>query len=290
ATVGFRPLEAEAQLELGRAEDAAGDPAAAQQAFERAVWAAEAGNHQEVAARVWIRLMDVIGLKQARYDAALALRPRVTAVLERPGGNDELEGDLHNSVGSILLELQRFPDATDEAARALALLERRFGRDDLRVADALDTLGNAKFDSHTGTGRAEFERAYAIKERIYGPDHPEVARALVHVALTYDFESKYAEARVRKERALAILERALGPEHPDVGKAAHNLAVTIEAIGDYQVALGLRRRAVAIGAKTVGPNHPLYGSYLLGLGTTQQALGKNEEALVTLRQALTLFV
>jgi serine/threonine-protein kinase len=243
-----------------------------------------------VAARAWTQLMRVIGLGQARYDEALALRPRVTAVLERLGGNnDELAGQLADAVASILLELQRFPDAPDEAARGLALLERRFGRDDLRVADVLDTLGNARVSSHTGTGRAEFERALAIKERVYGPDHPEVARALVHVAMAYDFETKYDEARKRKERALAIIERALGPEHPDVAKAAHNLAITVEAMGDYARALDLRRRAVAIGKKTIGERHPTYGAYLLGLGTTLQSLGRNEEALAAFTPALALF-
>src|SRR6185369_15147427 len=53
----YRPLEAEALLQQANYDDEIGDAKAASEALEQAIWAAEAGHVDELAARAWIKLM-----------------------------------------------------------------------------------------------------------------------------------------------------------------------------------------------------------------------------------------
>jgi hypothetical protein len=55
----------------------------------------------------------------------------------------------------------------------------------------------------------------AIREKILGPEHPDVADSLHDLASLYYRQGRYPEAEPLYQRALAIREQQLGPEHPD---------------------------------------------------------------------------
>jgi tetratricopeptide (TPR) repeat protein len=61
--------------------------------------------------------------------------------------------------------------------------------------------------------RPVVERALAIDEAAYGPDHPNVANDLNNLALVLQDLGEPQQARPLAERALAISERTLGPDH-----------------------------------------------------------------------------
>ena len=58
-------------------------------------------------------------------------------------------------------------------------------------------------------------QALEIRERLLGPEHPDVATSLNNLAQLYRSQGRYAEAEPLHQRALTIREKALGPEHPD---------------------------------------------------------------------------
>src|SRR5207249_4393516 len=111
----------------------------------QAGWAAEAGRHDELAARAWTRLMQLYGSRDLRPKQAQALAPHVTAAIERMGGSDELEGLLHLALGQSLHGASQLAQAQQEVERSRSLLERRFGADDLRVVEPLQELGAIAF-------------------------------------------------------------------------------------------------------------------------------------------------
>ncbi len=76
------------------------------------------------------------------------------------------------------------------------------------------------------------ERALAIDEAAYGPDHPTVAIRLSNLALILQDLGQLAEARPLAERALAITEAAYGPDHPDVAIRLNNLATIWRDLGE----------------------------------------------------------
>ena len=71
--------------------------------------------------------------------------------------------------------------------------------------------------------RAACERALAIPERVYGPDHPTVATDVNSLGCVLQDLGELAGARVAFERVLAILERLLPPEHPSIQTVRRNL-------------------------------------------------------------------
>ena len=67
-------------------------------------------------------------------------------------------------------------------------------------------------------------RALEIKEKLLGPDHPEVATTLNNLALLRKSQGRLAEAEALYRRALSIFVHALDPSHPSVVACRENLA------------------------------------------------------------------
>ncbi len=93
-------------------------------------------------------------------------------------------------------------------------------------------------------------RALAIREKVLGPEHPELVRSLNDLAGLYLAQGDYARAEPLYARALGIREKALGPEHPEVARSLQNLAFLYQAKGDYARAEPLLTRARAIRKKS----------------------------------------
>jgi tetratricopeptide (TPR) repeat protein len=66
--------------------------------------------------------------------------------------------------------------------------------------------------------RPLFERALAISEKSYGPDHPEVAMGLNNLANLLRDTNRLSEAEPLYRRALAIDEKSYGANHPNVAR------------------------------------------------------------------------
>src|SRR5580704_8615216 len=91
-----------------------------------------------------------------------------------------------------------------------------------RAADEL----NRRVDEFYQAGRyAEAiplaQQVLAIREKMLGPDHPDVALSLNSLASLYDKQGRYAEAEPLYKRALVIRGKAFGPDHPDVAQSLY---------------------------------------------------------------------
>ena len=73
--------------------------------------------------------------------------------------------------------------------------------------------------------------ALAIKEVVYGPEHPEVAITLTNLGIVQLHLEELEAAGVSLRRALAIKEAVYGPEHPGV-------APMLATLGGLQLRLG----------------------------------------------------
>ena len=94
--------------------------------------------------------------------------------------------------------------------------------------------------------RPLFERALAIDETAYGPDHPQVAIRLSTLALTLRDLGEPGNVRSLLERALTIDEASYGPDHPTVALGLNNLAWILRNLGEPDKARPLEERAAAI--------------------------------------------
>ncbi len=121
------------------------------------------------------------------------------------------------------------------------------------------------------------ERALAIDEATYGPDHPDVANRLNNLALILQDLGLAQEARPLAERALAITEAAYGPDHPEVATDLSNLALILEGLGLGREARPLAERALAIDEATYGPDHPTVATLRSNLNVILRGMGKNTD-------------
>jgi CHAT domain-containing protein/Tfp pilus assembly protein PilF len=132
------------------------------------------------------------------------------------------------------------------------------------------------------------ERALEIRERILGPDHPDVSQAINSLAALHYYKGEYSKAEPLYQRALAIWEKSLGPEHLNVAHTLNNLATLYSALGDYVKAEPLYQRALAIKEKALGPDHPDVAMSLNNLANLYGALGDHAKAEPLQRRALAI--
>lgn len=100
------------------------------------------------------------------------------------------------------------------------------------------------------------ERALRIRVQVLGPEHPDVARSLIILAVLDRAQAKCVEAEQHYKRALRILEETLGFEHPDVATLLNNLAALYQAQGAYGQAEPIYKRALNIRERVLGVAHP----------------------------------
>ena len=148
--------------------------------------------------------------------------------------------------------------------------------------------GLVAFYRREAAAGAYYERELAIAQKLYGPDHPDVARALEELAGCHYLQRRFGEARAIVEKVVAIDQRALGSEHRLVGSDLDHLALLCDAQGDHEAALAFHRRGLAIDRKALGADNPEYAEHLMNLGQTLRLLGRNQEALATLGEALAI--
>ena len=136
--------------------------------------------------------------------------------------------------------------------------------------------------------RAAFERALAIDERAFGPDHPNVATAVNNLGSVLQGLGDLAGARAAYERALAIDERAFGPDHRNVATDVNNLGLVLQSLGDLAGARAAFERALAIDEKTYGLDHPYAARDLSNLGSVLYDLDEVARAQAAFERALTI--
>src|SRR5262249_32558274 len=93
--------------------------------------------------------------------------------------------------------------------------------------------------------------ALAIREKVLGPEHPDVATSLHNLAEGDRGQGDLSQAAPLYERALALGEKALGPDHPDLADVLDGLAALAEARGDFSGALPFAERSAAIREKNL---------------------------------------
>ncbi|CAM9521442.1 unnamed protein product [Ectocarpus sp. 4 AP-2014] len=120
-----------------------------------------------------------------------------------------------------------------------------------------------------------YRRSLAIDEKVYGPDHPEVAAGLNSWAEFLRSQGKYEEAAPLYVRSLGIREKLYGPDHPEIASSLNNWALLLTSQGKYEEAEPLYVRSLAIREKVLGPDHPDVAISLnnwAGLLNTQESL------------------
>ena len=128
--------------------------------------------------------------------------------------------------------------------------------------------------------RPLLERSLSIREKVFGPDHRELALGMIQLADCLRNIGDYDSARRLYERAAAAYEKSLGPENPDLAIAQYHLAVLLGETG----ATALSRETVLRAERIIEEHTRLTSSTL----AEQEALLYVSEKPPALDLALTL--
>jgi len=136
------------------------------------------------------------------------------------------------------------------------------------------------------SAQAAFERALAIDERAFGPDHPSVARDVNNLGVVLKDLGDLAGARVAFGRVLDLLAKTLPPEHHNIATTWNNLGLVLKDLGDLAGARAAYERALAILERVLGSDHPNMATSVNNLGLVLKDLGDLAGARVAFERAL----
>jgi eukaryotic-like serine/threonine-protein kinase len=193
-----------------------------------------------------------------------------------------------------LVRVYAYVKADHDRARRYADLATaalsRLGEPGELEAELADYRGRLAYQQADYQGALEQHlRALALKRRILGDEHPEVAASLLRIATVRGELGALGEARADARRAVAIYRRALGPSHPRLVAALLNLGNFQYRDNDLQAALATDQRALDLALRVFGPGHRQVADARYHLGAVYFGLGRVAEALAQFHQALDAF-
>ncbi|PYQ66955.1 MAG: hypothetical protein DMF53_02595 [Acidobacteria bacterium] len=180
------------------------------------------------------------------------------------------------------------PTARELLRRGAGRLDRELRGQPLLRARLLDTLGGI----HTQLGfyaeaRPLLAEALAIRERLRGPGHPEVAETLVRLGALARLSGQ-GDAVPLFRRALAIREARLGPESAEVADVLNDLGTALAAQRRFDNAEVALRRSLVVQERLWGDRDPRVAKTLHNLSGIALYRGRLDESERLLRRALAI--
>ncbi|WAS89740.1 serine/threonine-protein kinase [Nannocystis punicea] len=289
--LGHAPLTAEVAAVLGRVALARGRSEEGLERLEQAADAAEAAHHDRVVAGSWRHMAMIAATEAPDLAAGRQWLRRADAAAARVGLDAGTAARLDAIRGNLSLLAREFDAAVAQLRAAEAALVEQ---DDLLYAShAASNLGTALLErGEAGAAREAFARALAQRERVFGPRHPEVARAAYNLAQALrgtaraGAEDHEALAGELMRRAVEIWEGTDEARTLDAGRAAFVLAQLELDAGRFERAVALAGRAEAVFAEALEPARIEHAEVAALLGTGHYFLGRAEPAIASLRRAV----
>ena len=133
------------------------------------------------------------------------------------------------------------------------------------------------------------QQALAIREQVFGSDHPAVAESLNALAVLARLQGNYKQAEQFHRQALAIREKALGLEHFATVLSLNNLGVLYRTQGKYEQAEPLLQQGtLSIREQSLGSQHPETLMTFNNLAQLYLEQHKYEQAEQLLQEALAI--
>jgi serine/threonine protein kinase/TolA-binding protein len=235
--------------------------------------------------RAWITRSS-IAQKQGKAAQAEQYAIEAARLARMPAIPPELLGNALSAQGLADWDLRKVAQSEALYREALQIHRAAFGDVDLRVATdrqnltlALRNLG--RYEEALEQCRANID----IVEKILGPNHPDISRALFTLGTTLYHMARYEEAEHVLRRGVAVARANLG-DHPTTATALNNLGLVLMDWHGLDEAEQVYREALRIATAQLGPNHNMVLIIASNLGYVHGQQGKLELAEAELRDVL----
>jgi tetratricopeptide (TPR) repeat protein len=284
--IGWPPLTAEAELELGAAQIDARATDAAGEAYYQALWSAEAARDDALRFAAALGLHRVC-IESSDYVQAGRWLQTATVIGQLLPGDPRRRLALALATARLAYYGGRVRDCVTAGQDAIARAGESAGAESPEAASALlltaTCLGSLDDDA---AALPMLERALAISEKVNGHEHAETANLLSNIGVLERDARHYDAALRAQNESLAIRERVLGPESPDAAAAHNNLANTLRELARHAEATEHVDRAIAIWTQAWSPESPAVATGLCSRGQIEMAEGRPAAAEASFRRAL----
>ena len=191
--------------------------------LEEAADVAETSRHDRVVARSWARMAAIAASRVEDLERGHRWLRRAEAAQSRVGAEPKAEASLALVHANLTLAADDFEAASTQLADVLATFEGQGSL--LEASHASESLGRAWLERHDeGQALARFEQALALREQVYGPAHPAIARVAFKLGQVAYQAGRAGLARRLFERAIEIWSGAEELRSRDAGDALFLLA------------------------------------------------------------------
>jgi tetratricopeptide (TPR) repeat protein len=279
-----RAVEAEALYQLGELQRRSGDTNAGA-TLERAIMAAVASRHDEVAARAWIRLANFAGIEKGQLEEGLRLAQHGRAFIERLGGDQRLEAMLAGDLGIIYRRLGRYEESLGQFDRALELSQKIYGPSHSQVGGFLNSSGLTLLEAGKhAEARLRFQRAKEIFEKEFGP-HPRLATVYLNLGLERFRSGDHEQAAILAKHSLDIDEREVGANSNKLVSTLNLIGSAYSELGRHDEGIAALARAVELTQSLPEQNHRRLAAEV-SLGIAYNRAGRYRDALPLFEHAL----
>jgi tetratricopeptide (TPR) repeat protein len=129
------------------------------------------------------------------------------------------------------------------------------------------------------------EEALALKQKSWGPDHPDVGISEGNVAVALEDLGRDQEALAHVDRSIELLTHALGAEHPELATQLMNRGEILNTLGRYREARRSFEGARIIWERELGLDHRNLAYALTGIGESYLAERDAVSAVAPLERA-----
>jgi serine/threonine protein kinase/Tfp pilus assembly protein PilF len=241
-------------------------------------------------------LLNTVGrtyLGLGRYEEAQAVLGRALEMRRRTLGTTHPEvAESLASLGSVMFSMGRYAEAEPLFRQGLEINRVLHHGDHLAVAEALNDVAmtlQRKNRDYKGA-RPLLEESVAIRTRLLGERHPDIAQGLNNLAMLYYRMKDFDRAEPMFRRAIAMNEELLGPQHPELSTSWSNLALLLRDKGALGEAEALFRKVLEIDRRALGEDHPYVAAALRAIADLRLRAGAFRDAEPLYRQALAIQV
>jgi tetratricopeptide (TPR) repeat protein/tRNA A-37 threonylcarbamoyl transferase component Bud32 len=201
--------------------------------------------------------------------------------------HDDLLGGLSAWLVWVVGFQGRFSEADRWRQFAEATIERSNVENSLEYSWLLNNIG-VIYDLQGKLAESlEYQRrSLEMKQRLLGPDDPDVGLTLGNMALTLNALKRSPEALDYVDKSLRVFRGVFGDSHPRVANQLSNRGEILLTLGRPQDALDVYQKAQRIWEHEVGPDDPSIAFALTGIGRSLVALGRSGDAVAPLERAL----
>jgi tetratricopeptide (TPR) repeat protein len=200
--------------------------------------------------------------------------------------HDEIRAEAASYLVFVVGEQEGHFEEAQRWARAADSVLQRLGGHQLLRAWLLNNIGcmyNVHGDFRAAV--ATLKEALALKEKVLGPDHPDVGISEANLGISLQAMSRNEEALAHIDRSIALIKRGLGSGHPDLAAQTSNRGEVLNALGRYEDARQSFEQARSIWERELGPENLDLGYPLTGMGLSYLAEGNASSAIAPLERA-----